>query len=909
MKTTQRTSVSRTGAPTAIRNSQFAIFDLKFLLLLALLAFSGSALAAVRYVDANSATPAPPFASWATAATNIQDAVDAADIGDEVVVTNGIYAHGGRTTGPFLLTNRVVVDKPLTVRSVNGPAVTIIEGYQVPGTTNGDAAIRCVYLINGATLMGFTLTNGATRTSGSGAGNQSGGGVNCAASTGVIVSNCVITGNASASDGGGAYQGSLIRCVLTGNRTLGSSGGAANGRLTNCVLVANRAANYGGGAGGGTLVGCLLTDNAAGLGGGGANSAFLYNCTLVGNTAGAGGGSRGGTLLNCLLYFNSASARPNYDGGSLSHCCTTPLPSTGSNNLALDPQLASIGYPSATSPCRGAGNAAFAFGTDLDGEPWLNPPSIGCDEYHAGVVWGSLRVSVTAAPTTVAVGFPISFTGTVEGRATASRWEFGGGLVTSNQLWTSHAWTSPGDYPVVLRAYNDGNASPASATTLVHVVSPPVHHVAAGSASSVPPFTNWATAATIIQEAVDAATVHGAVVLVSNGVYATGGRVVYGTLTNRVAVTKPVQLRSVNGPQATVIQGAFALGTNWGDGAVRCVYLVNGASLSGFTLTSGATRTDGDTREQYGGGVWCEAADTPISNCVFAGNAAFRHGGGVCRGTLTDCVLSNNVADLGGGVVSATLERCTLRNNWADFGGGAFMSTLNACTVAGNSAFGGGGTDSSTLNNCLLTGNTASEGGGTWGSTMTNCTLAGNTATDVGGGVFHGTLANCILYFNTAATSGDNYAERNVLNYCCTTPLPTNGVGNLTNAPLFVDYPGGDLRLQAGSPGINAGANDSAAGPTDLDGKPRIFGGTVDMGAYEWSSVAPLLRITRSDPVVFLSWPNTDPDWKLVFTTNLVAVGTNTWSLIPPPYPTNLTDCVVTESVSPGHKFYRLRKP
>jgi len=149
----------------------------------------------------------------------------------------------------------------------------------------------------------------------------------------------------------------------------------------------------------------------------------------------------------------------------------------------------------------------------------------------------------------------------------------------------------------------------------------------------------------------------------------------------------------------------------------------------------------------------------------------------------------------------------------------------------------------SKLNNCSLTGNRVlpgGYGGGAYGGTLNNCTLAGNTALPdgygaggYGGGAYGSKLNNCIVYFNTAADQ-ENYATNSVLNYCCTAPLPTTGVGNITNAPLFIDYANGNLRLQSNSPCINAGNDAYVNTATDLDGRPRIVGGTVDMGAYEF---------------------------------------------------------------------------
>jgi hypothetical protein len=388
-------------------------------------------------------------------------------------------------------------------------------------------------------------------------------------------------------------------------------------------------------------------------------------------------------------------------------------------------------------------------------------------------------VFIQAAYTNVTLGFMVNFTAAIDGRATANRWEFGDGTVLTNRPYASHGWATAGDYLVVLQAYNDTYPDGVSAMVRVHVLPQPVHYVALGSTNPLEPFTSWATAANNIQDAVDAASVAGALVLVTNGVYETGGRMLSeGGTMNRVAVTKALMVRSVNGAAVTVIKGYHDPDPADDDhSAVRCVYLASGTSLVGFALTNGAARE--------GGGVWCESGNAMVFNCVLTGNSAFL-GGGANGGTLYNCILNGNLTGVDGG------------------GGGAFDCTLNNCTLSGNVAiagyFGGGGAVRCTLNNCILYYNSLRNGQG---------------------------------------SEEDNY-RGGVLSYSCTTPLPS-GIGNLTNAPLFLNQVGGNLRLQYNSPCINAGSNASAPASPDLDYNPRIAGGTVDIGAYEFQAPQSLI--------------------------------------------------------------------
>ena len=93
--------------------------------------------AATLYVWQDSPSPGPPYTDWFNAATNIQKAVDVAQSGDTLLVAGGVYNTGGRAVYGTM-TNRVAIDKAIRVESLMGPEVTIIQGYQVPGTTNGN---------------------------------------------------------------------------------------------------------------------------------------------------------------------------------------------------------------------------------------------------------------------------------------------------------------------------------------------------------------------------------------------------------------------------------------------------------------------------------------------------------------------------------------------------------------------------------------------------------------------------------------------------------------------------------------------------------------------------------------------------------------------------------------------------
>jgi hypothetical protein len=604
------------------------------------LAAAAAAHAADRYVSLTGGH-VPPFTSWADAATNIQAAVDAAAAGETVWVTNGVYATGWSRMR--VMKNRVTLRRALTLRSLNGAAVTVIDGGSV---TNSDEAVRCVYMTDGAVLDGFTLYHGATRfRPEAGFWEDGNGGAVLGMSTNALVRNCILATNLAYRLGGGARSVTLSNCTLAGNRVLGegSAGGGLNGSGTGgggasgCVLINCRldgnATKWG--SGGGTrdcvLRNSFLTRNSSWLFGGAAYGGTLVNSTASGNVSGLYGSSQGGavafaTLTNCIVAGNSSGGPTvpiNYVGATFAYCNSSPLPS-GPGNLNLDPLFLADGmHLAADSPCRGAGTSSVITGFDLDGQPWADPPPMGCDEWLPEAVMAQ-QPTFAAGPSRrelvvnaqAAGQEPFAYFWFKDGSPITSGPHYP--TVTSNLLISGFGPADGGSY-WVLASNHLGVATSRVAQLNIHCVD-------AGGTTPTSPFLTWATAATNIQDAIDAAS-PGAFILVTNGLYATGGKAMDGDLTNRVAVDKPLALVSVNGPAVTTIKGAWdPISTN-GPGAVRGVWLADGATLAGFTVRNGATRTSGSMDQTAGGVAGSRAA--LISECVIRGNVANTVGGGI----------------------------------------------------------------------------------------------------------------------------------------------------------------------------------------------------------------------------------------------------------------------------------------
>jgi hypothetical protein len=633
----------------------------------------------------------------------------------------------------------------------------------------------------------------------------------------VIVSNTASRGVEGSADsrGGGVYFGAgglLDRCTLRANRAQASSienpmvpggggtatarGGGAyapSGTLSNCVAEGNQAT-----AMASFMMGGMGQAVAEG-GGVWTDAGLLRNSLIVSNRADAAAAGIVGTTANA----RGGGVRAN--GARVENC-----------TVATNRAVFSLNQPPAGSD--GVGGGLYGPASVVNTIAYFNSAATGPNCAGGGAFTNCCTVPLPGSGTGNFTNDPVFAS------AAAGDWRLGVGSPCfnsgTNQPWMDGA-ADLGDEPRVLFGAVDRGA---------YEYRPDVAYVSL-SGSHTEPYDTWAKAATGIQDGVDAVASPGTV-WVTNGVYEAGGRAAAGWIsTSRVCITRPVALRSVNGPGATAIRGAPDAATGGcGTGAVRCLFVSTNATVDGFTLERGHTLNAYSTADAYGGGalLWHGGL---LTNCALRGNRAFGCGGGAYMshgGAVADSVLSSNVADSGGGAFGlegGALNRCRVQDNAANSGGGIYL-----LGVGGEAA------------NVLVAGNAASQSGGgamcMYGGRLANATVAGNSAADQGGGVYAaGTgaaaVVNTIAWLNAAADGADRYnsGAGAVYSYSCSPGLA--GTGCLTSNPAFLDPEHGAYWLRGDSPCLDAGSNDGSEGTLDLDRHARRLYGTVDMGCYE----------------------------------------------------------------------------
>ncbi|MCP4546296.1 MAG: hypothetical protein GY835_07510 [bacterium] len=213
-----------------------------------------------------------------------------------------------------------------------------------------------------------------------------------------------------------------------------------------------------------------------------------------------------------------------------------------------------------------------------------------------------------------------------------------------------------------------------------------------------------------IQAGIDAASA-GDTVLVAAGTY----------FENSITVDEGVNLISETGLANCVVIDAAQ--------SERVMLVCEGelpvsVKIQGFTFLNG--------RGTSGAGLYCEAVDITLVNCLFSDNTATTTGGGLycyySRFTIRNCEFRGNDAHSGGGFFSIYC--------W-------FGSSISDCVFVDNTALRGGGyfddDDDISLETSLFVGNRALYGGAILASyanlVISNCTCVANSA-ELGSGFY-----------------------------------------------------------------------------------------------------------------------------------------------------------------------------
>ncbi len=737
-----------------------------------------------------------------------------------------------------------------------------------------------------AVLDGFIITGGNANvhphTLGGGMYNSSGS---------PTLRNCTIRENFSLGDGAGIRSGSpggptLYCCSLIRNLCGNGYGGGISSNkpiLINCTVSGNSAVWAGGiSCGGGTMINCLFNGNTSERSGGG--MAFwdcnpgptLINCTFSSNTAGDMSGGiympdSGVSLLNCILWGNS-DINGMYESSQIyanepivvDYSCIQGLTGTlgGIGNIGADPCFVNPNtgdyHLLPDSPSINTGDPDYVSGpndTDLDG--------------RSRIIGGRIDMGVYEFQGRLILYVDDDAAGANDGSSWDNAYKY-----LQEALSTAYSGDEIRVAQGIYKPDQGVGQTPGDREATFHLINGVT--LKGGYAGAGAPDPN-------------ARDIELYETILSGDLNGDDGPNFSNNEENSYQVVTAISVGSTTVLDGLIITAGNAnhphyLSMKISGGGVYMLYSSPTIIDCIFTWNSAA----------YGGaGLYNYKGDPVLTNCTVHNNLATSHphyggsgyGAGMHNSTgspiLTNCVFSNNHAkgrypgDFGGtgGGLSCyvetsndldkgpTLIDCIFNDNIAQSAGGGMCpgignTTLFNCIFTRNYAEDGGAmaTAPRMMANCLLYDNSAEYGGAMYlcedkNNLIKNCTFVANSATFIGGIAdcedSIANLTNCILFNNTSSGVADEQAQiylpygATVLNYNCIQGWSGDlgGIGNIGDNPLFVDPNNHDFHLLPDSPCINAGEPDYVAEPneTDLDGNPRVMGGRIDMGVYEYS--------------------------------------------------------------------------
>ncbi len=822
--------------------------------------------------------------SWEKA-TTIPNAAAIAKEGNVVVISNGTYT--AKSSGDRLF---LTVTNAIAVRGFSGNRDDVVidgVGWYVQLVTLS---------AQGALIGDLTITSGGARgdgyisnlrmSAGSIASNirsASAGMSNLGVSGNVVSGGMVVDSvfdGATISSGSSigyllrAYSGALIaRCVMVNGKTRKLSG--------NCFRAAVHV------DGENTVVrDCLIADNglsenltftAASVSGVQVDGGYLINSAVLDNYYVSAASSlacgvsaaKTGKVINCIMIGNSDSAGTLYKdwkgtAANFINCYTTDPDGALSEMGIVLPQSESdfvrdgneVIIPFGSPLIDGGADVTEIADTlfvplfDINNEERVSGDAvdIGPTEFKMAPILCSFSASETKGWDKLQPTLAASIGGSdTEGVVFA--WDVDGDGVAddeytgSDKVTITPEITTFGDTVVTLFVRNS-NGDTAS-YSLTFNVEPSVLYVVKDNPDAQSPYATWATAAAEIQDALNAAT-DGATIILTNGLY--------NKANTAYSIGKAITLRgATDNYEDTIIQAGY-----WRiDGAPLLTIGNPGATIANLTVKNGynTSNTGGVIN---GGGV--------VTNCFITGSRMDYSGTTALQninGKVYDTVIENSQAEKNPhGAYSqsgefAVTERCIIRNNTCvpdsvqtgqNISHGAYVTggIIRNCIISGN-YFTNSINDTTTRHAIgLLIHNARAE----------NCTIIGNQTGPIIDGVSiagingsNSQIVNCLIADNTAKEDAcfvvTNWIASTLsfTNCCTTAAVELTGEENIeVTAKTYRPLDDGTYSFGNRSPLLNSGTPMPwAEGTTDVLGKPRVYGGKIDIGSIELQKTAPTL--------------------------------------------------------------------